>query len=107
MNIKRNDNVRVIAGKDRGKEGKVTQVFPEKGKVVVEGANRAFKHVRANRQGGAGQKLEFFSPLSASNVLLVCPKCAKPTRTGLLTHRGPDGKPKKVRTCKKCGEAIE
>ena len=107
MNIKKNDKVRIIAGKDRGKEGQVIQAFPEMGKVVVEGANLAHKHVKANGRGAAGQRLEYAAPLQASNVMLLCPKCSKPARIGFRAHQGTDGKTKKVRTCRKCGETIE
>ena len=107
MRIKKNDTVKVIAGKDKGKTGKVIQVFPKLKKVVVEGVNMASKHVRSNRQGDSGQKLEYSSPMASANVMLVCPKCAKSTRVGYQFHKGTDGKDKKVRACKKCGEAIE
>ena len=107
MKIKKNDTVKVIAGKDKGKSGKVIQVFPKLNKLVVEGLNIAHKHVRSNRQGDSGQKLEYSSPLSATNVMLVCSKCGEPTRVGYQTHKGTDGKDKKVRACKKCGESIE
>jgi large subunit ribosomal protein L24 len=107
MRIKKNDNVKVLSGKDRGKTGKVIQVFPKLGKVVVEGVNLAKKHVRSRRQGDAGQRLEYASPMNAASVMLICPKCDKPTRIGMQSHTGTDGKTKKVRACKKCGEALE
>ncbi len=107
MKIKKNDTVKVIAGKDKGKGGKITQVFPKLNKVVVEGVNIAHKHVRSNRKGDSGQKLEYSSPLSVSNVMLVCTKCGEPTRVGSKIHKGTDGKDKKVRACKKCSESIE
>jgi len=107
MNIKKGDNVKVIAGKDKGKTGKVMQVFPALDKVVVEGANTTTKHLRVRKQGEKGQKLEFNAPLSVTNVMLICPKCAKPTRVGAKLMEGEGGKQKKVRACKKCKEAIE
>ena len=106
MRIKKGDNVKVMTGKDRGKTGKVIQAFPEKGKVVVEGVNAMTKHMKVRKQGEKGQKLEFSGPINASNVLLICPKCAKPTRVGAkILEEG--GKRKKVRVCKKCKEVIE
>lgn len=106
MRIKKGDNVKVVKGKDRNKTGKVIQVFPELEKVVVEGANIMAKHMKSRRAGEKGQKLEFASPINAANVMLICPKCAKPTRVG--TKVLVDGsKKRKVRTCKKCKEVIE
>jgi len=107
MNIKKGDNVKVMTGKDKGKSGKVIQVFPKLGRLVVEGVNIAHKHVRTRRQGEKGQRLEFSAPLSAANVMLVCPKCAKATRIGAKLLSQPDGKSRKVRICRKCKEAIE
>lgn len=106
MRIKKDDNVKVMAGKDRGKTGKVVQAFPQSGKVVVEGVNLTTRHLKVQQQGGQGQKIQFPGPLSASNVMLVCPKCAKPTRVGgkLLVE---GGKKRKARICKKCKEVIE
>ncbi len=105
MMIKKGDNVKVMAGKDKGKTGKVTQSFPKAGKLVVEGVNVMYKHMRTRKQGQKGQKLEFSGPIAASNVQLVCPKCAKPTRIGSKSLTG-DLK-KKARICKKCKEVID
>lgn len=107
MLLKKGDNVKVMAGKDRGKTGKITQAFPDMEKVVVEGVNILKKHLRVRRQGDKGQVVEFSAPLAAANVMLVCPKCGKTARIGrrILTLDG--GKTKKVRTCAKCKEAIE
>lgn len=106
MRIKKGDNVKLMKGKDRGKTGKVIQVFPELEKVVVEGANLMSKHMKTRRTGEKGQKLEFSSPVNAANVLLICPKCAKPTRVGAKVLVDGDSK-RKVRVCKKCKEVIE
>ena len=103
MKIKKGDNVKVLAGKDRGKTGKVTQVFPAERKVVVEGVNKTVKHAKTTRQGEKGQKIEFFGPIDASNVMLIAPKSGKPTRVGYKVLA--DGK--KVRIDKKSGETIE
>jgi large subunit ribosomal protein L24 len=106
MKLKKGDNVKVLKGKDRNKTGKVIQSFPETGKVVVEGVNSMSKHMKTRRQGEKGQKLEFSGPINAANVMLICPKCAKPTRVGSKALVD-GGKKKSVRTCKKCNEVIE
>lgn len=103
MKIKKSDKVKIIAGKDNGKEGKVLDVFPDSRKVVVEGLNLAVKHMRPRREGEKGQRIQFPMPLSASNVLLICSKCGKTTRVGYkILENG-----KKIRMCKKCKEVIE
>lgn len=96
MKIKTGDNVRVMAGKDRGKEGKVIQAFPREGKIVVEKVNMLKKHLRG-RQGQPGQRIELAAPIPASRVQLVCGSCGKITRVG---SRG-TGK-EKQRICQKC-----
>ncbi len=95
--IKKNDKVRVMRGKDRGKEGKVLQVMPRLGKVVVEGLNLRFKHRKPRRTGEKGERIQFPAPMDISNVMLICPKCNKPTRVGFEGE-----KKEKVRKCKKC-----
>ncbi len=102
MKFKKNDNVKVIVGKDKGKQGKITQVFPVEKKVVVEGVNVAKKHLRPRKQGEGGQVIEFFAPLLINKVQLVCPKCGKLTRIGI--NITPEGK--KTRVCKKCKASI-
>ena len=101
--IRRDDTVMVIAGKDRGKSGKVNRVIREKDRVVVAGINIATKHVKNRpgiRQAGI---IHVEAPLHISNVMLMCPHCAKPTRVG---HRfQEDGT--KVRVCKRCHEVID
>ncbi len=99
MKIRRGDKVVVITGKDKGTESEVMAVQPKRNKVVVEKVAVAKKHQRptqANQQGGI---VEIEKPIDASNVMLVCPKCKKPTRVGVRR----DGA-KKLRICKKCGE---
>lgn len=106
MIIKKNDQVKILAGKDKGKAGKVLQVFTEKQRVSVEGLNLLVKHMRARRENEKGQRIEFPAPINASNVMLVCPKCDKPTRVSMrLPENGVKGK--KVRVCKKCNQVID
>lgn len=101
MNIKKNDKVVVLSGKDKGKEGKVLEANPSAKKVVVEGINVATCHVKPRKQGEEGGIIRREIPMYASKVMLVCPKCGKATRVG---HKTVDGK--NVRICKKCGETI-
>ena len=98
MKIKKGDTVFVETGKDRSKRGKVLRVYPETGKVLVEGINQKTRHVRPRRAGEKGQRVTVTHPIPSSNVLLVCPHCSKKIRVGYRVT----GK-EKVRTCKKCG----
>lgn len=101
MNIKRDDKVIVLSGKDKGKQGKVLSADPKAMKVVVEGVNVATKHQKPMKQGQDGGIIKVETPIYVSKVQLVCPKCGKGTRVG---HKIADGK--KVRVCKKCGAEI-
>lgn len=101
MKIKKGDQVLIISGKDRGKQGKVLNVFPKEKKLTVEGANFMKKHVKPRKSGEKGQVVAIPAPLSISNVELICPKCGKPTRVGFRVDEG-----KKYRICKKCNQEI-
>ena len=98
VHVKTGDEVVVINGKYRGTRGKVMQVSPPEGKVIVEGVNIVKKHVKPRKMGEPGGIIEAESALYADKVQLVCPKCGRPTRTG--TKIAEDGK--KSRVCKKC-----
>jgi len=98
VKLKKNDNVIMLSGKDRGKTGKVALVLSSSGKIVVEGLNLIKKHVRARKQGQKGQIISKERSVSASSVALVCKSCGKPTRVG-YKFEGDN----KVRVCKKCG----
>ena len=98
MNIIKDDKVVVLSGKDKGKEGKVLSADPKGGKVIVEGVNVASKHMKPRKQGEEGGIIKMETPIYACKVMVVCPKCGKPTR---VAHKLVDGK--KVRVCKKCG----
>jgi len=106
MNIKKNDKVKILSGKDKGKIGKVLQVLPAENKVSVEGLNLLIKHLRPQRQGEKGQRIEFPAFIQASNVALVCSKCGRPTR---VNHKivKTENQTKKFRVCKKCQDIIE
>ena len=101
MNIRKDDKVVVISGKDKGKEGKVLIANPKAGKLVVEGVNVATKHQKPRKQGEEGGIIKVETPIYACKVMVVCPKCGKPTR---VAHKL-DGD-KKVRVCKKCGAEL-
>ena len=101
MNIKKDDKVVVLSGKDKGKQGKILTADPKAEKVIVEGVNVATKHQKPRKQGEEGGIIKVETPIYASKVQLVCPKCGKATRVG---HKIADGK--KVRICKKCGAEI-
>ena len=97
VHVRTGDEVIVINGKDRGKKGKVLEVSPSEGKVIVEGVNVVSKHVKPRKMGEQGGIIKAESALYADKVQLVCPKCGQATRVG---HEG-KGK-EKVRVCKKC-----
>ena len=102
--IKKNDEVYILAGKDRGKTGRVLIVMPQDKKIVVEGVQMIKRHTRANPQRNVkGGIVEKEAPINISNVALVCKNCRKHTRLGMQVLA--DGR--HVRTCKKCGNAID
>jgi large subunit ribosomal protein L24 len=103
MKIRKNDNVLVIAGKDRGKKGKVRFAYPKKNRVVVEGVNFIKKHSRARQQARQAGIIDLEAPLDVSNVMLLCQKCNHPTRIGFTFLE--DGR--KVRICRACNEVID
>ena len=102
--IRKNDNVVVTTGKDRGKRGRVLRVVPDKNRLVVEGVNMIKRHTKANPQRQIkGGLVEREAPLHASNVQLVCPECGKPTRLGKKIL----GDGRKVRVCRKCEGVVD
>ena len=100
--VKKNDMVVVIAGKDKGKIGKVLQVFPRKRRAIVEGVNIVKKHMKPTPYSSGGI-IEKPAPIHVSNLMLYCPKCKR----GVKVARKFLGDGTKVRVCKKCGEIIE
>ncbi len=101
MKIKKNDQVLIISGKDRGRKGKVLTVFPKQGKVAVEGINIKKKHVKPKKSGEKGQIIEIAAPLNVSNLKIVCPKCGVGSRVGYNIKGN-----RKARFCKKCSQEI-
>jgi large subunit ribosomal protein L24 len=102
MKLKKGDRVRVLQGKDRGKEGSVMRVLPVTGKVIVDGVNVAKRHQRATRATTQGGIIDKDMPMPASAVAIICPTDG-PTRIGYRFEEGGTGKPRKVRICRKCG----
>ncbi len=102
MNIKKGDTIVVLSGKDKGKQGKILKSDPKGGKVIVEGVNVAMKHRKPRKQGEEGGIVKMETPIYACKVMLVCPKCGKPTRPAFRILD--DGS--KTRVCRKCGETI-
>ena len=101
MKLKKGDEIEVIAGKDRGKRGKISSVFPSTEKVIVEGVNIMKKHRKASRDGAKGERIEMPFPIHVSNVMLVCPHTGKPTRIGYAVEGG-----EKVRVSRKSGKQL-
>ena len=110
LNVKKGDTVVVISGKDKGKKGKIMVAQPDDERVIVQGAAMVTRHIKPRKQGQPGGRIEKEGPIHASNVMLVCPKCDKPTR---IAHKIKDveisgeKKQKSVRVCKKCGKVID
>ncbi|MDY6907920.1 MAG: 50S ribosomal protein L24 [Chloroflexota bacterium] len=103
MNIHKDDTVLVIAGKDKGKKGKVRRALPREDRVVVEGVNVVKRHMRARAMTRQAGIIEREMPVHVSNVMLVCGKCNHPTRVGSAQLKGGN----RVRTCRRCGEVID
>ena len=104
VKIKKGDIVKIIAGKDLGNEGKVVSVIPGKGRLTVENLNLVKKATRPNpRTHSAGGIVPMPAPIQISNVMLVCPRCSRPTRVNTIL----DKQEKRHRKCKKCGELID
>lgn len=101
MHIRKGDNIIIIAGKDRGKEGKILQVFSRDSRVLIEGMNMKKKHQRARKQGQKGQIIDVPHPVHISNVMLKDPKTGKPTRVSFVMKGD-----KKARIAKKSGTEI-
>lgn len=102
LSIRRGDRVRILAGKDKGREGKVLKAFPHKERVSVEGANLIKKHTRPSTKNQQGGIVTMEGTIHVSNVMLMCPSCGEPTRIGRRREGGV-----RVRVCKKCGKDVD
>lgn len=103
MNIKKGDKVKVLSGKDKGKEGSILRAYPQKQRVVVEKVNMIKKALRPTQQNPQGGITSIEAPIHVSNVALVCPSCNQATRISI--KRDEEGN--KIRYCKKCNKAID
>lgn len=103
LHVRKNDLVEVIRGDDAGKRGKVLQVFPREGRIVVEGVNIQKRHTRPSRTNPQGGVIEKPGPIDSSKVMLVCPSCDKPTRYRRQRSADRD----LVRVCRRCGKMID
>ncbi len=103
MKIRKEDNVLVIAGRDRGKRGRVRFVYPRENRVVIEGINMIKRHTRARGRARQAGIIEREAPIDISNVMLICTRCHQPTRVGFRFLE--DGR--KVRVCRSCKEVID
>ncbi len=102
MKIKKGDTVQVLSGNDKGKTGEVLEVIPKLQKVIVKGVNIRKKHVKPKKQGEEGGIIPVECSIHSSKVNVICPKCNKATRLGIIK----EGK-EKIRVCKKCGNKIK
>lgn len=102
LHIKKDDTVVILSGNDRGKKGKVLEVSPKEGKVIVEGCHMVTKHVKPRKMGDAGGIVKAEGALYASKVQVICPHCNKPTRVGNKVFADKT----KARVCKHCGETL-
>ena len=109
MHVKNGDEVLVITGREKGKRGKIKEARPKERRVVVEGLNIVKRHMKARGPGRPSGIIEMEAPLSASNVMLICPNCDRASRTGkrFLDETDHKGRPRKVRYCKACDAAID
>jgi large subunit ribosomal protein L24 len=101
MKVKKGDIVKIIVGKDRGRQGRVMKVLPDKKQVVVEGMNVYKKHIRGDGKERESAIVDIVKPMDVSNVMVVCEACGEPTRIGIKRVDG-----KKVRICKKCDKPV-
>lgn len=101
--LKKNDTVMVIAGKERGKSGKILRIIPKKDRAIVEKINMVKRHLKPSQQARQGGILEREAPIHITNLMLICSKCTDPTRVGYRVLEDN----RKVRFCKKCNEVLD
>jgi large subunit ribosomal protein L24 len=109
MHVKQGDEVLVIAGKEKGKRGKIKQSIPKEQRVVIEGLNIVKRHAKPRGPGRPGGIIEMEAPLNVSNVMLICPSCGRASRMGkrFLEEVDQKGRPRKVRYCKACDAVVD
>jgi large subunit ribosomal protein L24 len=101
MKLKKGDLVKVILGKDKGKQAKIEKILPKNGKVLVTGVNQYKRHLKARAQGQSSEIVTITKPLSSQNVALICPHCKVQTRIGFKIEKND-----KIRVCRKCDKKI-
>jgi len=106
MKLKKGDNVLIISGKDKGKRGVIEKAVPSENKIVVTGINIAKHHLKPSRKNPHGGIMDKLAPIEASNAVIICPHCTKPTRIGYKLIKDEKGGRKKIRSCKKCQESL-
>jgi len=107
MQIKKDDIVQIVTGDDKGKQGRVLKVYPHENRIIVEGINFIKRHTRPSQKLPQGGIIEREGPISASNALVICPKCSKVAKTGMkVLSDESTNKISRVRYCKQCGEMI-
>jgi large subunit ribosomal protein L24 len=109
MHVKVGDEVLIIAGKDKGRRGKIKRSIPKESRVVIEGLNIVKRHMKPRGPGKPGGIIEMEAPLDSSNVMLICPSCGRAARTGkrFLEELDHKGRPTKVRFCKACDAVVD
>jgi large subunit ribosomal protein L24 len=103
LGIKKNDTVQIISGDEKGKKGRVLSMLSKEDRIIVEGINMIKRHMKPSKKYSQGGIIEREASVNRANVMLVCPKCDKPTKIGNKILEND----KKIRLCKKCGEVIE
>lgn len=103
LQIRKNDIVKVISGREKGKVGRILKVDRQKGRVLIEKLNMVKRHIKPGKTHPQGGIVEKEAPLSYSNILVMCDKCNKPTRISMAV----DGAGKRSRVCKRCGDVLE
>ncbi len=97
MKIRKGDKIKIMAGKDKGKDGVIDRVYPKQNKILIQGINLIKRHIKKNQELPEGGIVDIPKPVQVSSVMLICPKCSKTTRVGFELDKN-----KKVRSCKKC-----
>jgi len=109
MKIRKGDKVKIMVGKDKGKEGVIDRVYPKQEKILIQGMNLIKRHVKKNQEMPKGGIIDVPKPIRTSSVMLICPKCGKNVRVGYKVDKNlPGGRHgKKVRICRKCKETFK
>lgn len=102
MKLKKNDQVIIIKGKDKGKKGLVDKVIPKTNQIIVNDVNKYKKHIKPNAKNPQGGIIDIVKPINKSNAMLICPNCTKQTKINIMVKDG-----KKIRLCKKCNQSVD